>query len=134
MSSQAGSIWALTPNPAGTHLALGCEDGSIRLVSIEYDTLSHARRFDRIKGRILSIAWGPPVLRETGKSNEKSATEESDDDEDDEDEWSDTWLVAGCSDSSVRKWDVKTGRVQDRMATEKIKGERTLVWAVGVLG
>ncbi|KZT74838.1 WD40 repeat-like protein [Daedalea quercina L-15889] len=133
LSSQGGSIWAVTPNPAGTQLALGCEDGSIRLISIEYDTLTHLRRFDRIKSRILSIAWGPPVPRETGKISENSA-EGSDEDDEDEDDWSDAWLVAGCSDSSLRKWDVGTGRVLDRMATEKVKGERTLVWAVGVLG
>ncbi|KAH9937471.1 WD40-repeat-containing domain protein [Fomitopsis serialis] len=133
LSSQGGSIWAVTPNPAGTQLALGCEDGSIRLISIEYDSLTHLRRFDRIKNRILSIAWGPPIPRDTSKTQEKAATEDSDDD-DDEDDWSDSWLVAGCSDSCVRKWDVGTGRVLDRMTTEKVKGERTLVWAVGVLG
>ncbi|TFY69046.1 hypothetical protein EVJ58_g640 [Rhodofomes roseus] len=133
LSSQGGSIWAVTPNPAGTQLALGCEDGSIRLISVTYDSLTHLRRFDRIRSRILSIAWGPPVPRDTSKVQEKAASEDSDDD-DDEDDWSDSWLVAGCSDSCLRKWDVNTGRVLDRMVTEKVKGERTLVWAVGALG
>ena len=58
----------------------------------------------------------------------------SDEDEDDEEDWSDSWLVAGGSDSSLRKWDITTGRVVDRMSTDKVRGERTLVWAVGVLG
>ena len=52
----------------------------------------------------------------------------------DEDEWQDSWIVAGCSDSSLRKWDVSSGRILDRMKTDKIRGERTLVWAVGVVG
>lgn len=55
-------------------------------------------------------------------------------DDDDEDEWSDSWLVTGGSDSSLRKWDVATGRVLDRMGTDRMRGERTLVWTVGVLG
>ena len=52
----------------------------------------------------------------------------------DEDEWQDSWVVAGCSDSSLRKWDVSSGRILERMRTDKIRGERTLVWAVGVVG
>lgn len=131
VSSQGGAIWAISPNPASSILALGCEDGSIRLLSIEADTLTHLRRFDRVKSRILSIAWGPPVPRETAREHTGGEDSDSDDDADD---WSDSWLVAGCSDSCLRKWDVGNGRVLDRMATDKVRGERTLVWAVGVLG
>lgn len=60
--------------------------------------------------------------------------EGSDSSSEDEDEWQDSWVVAGCSDSSLRKWDVSSGRILDRMRTDKIRGERTLVWAVGVVG
>lgn len=81
---------------------------------------------------MLSIAWGPPVPRQTAaKQNIADSDESSDEDEDD---WSDSWLVTGGSDSSLRKWDVSTGRVIDRMGTDKVRGERTLVWTVGVLG
>lgn len=62
---------------------------------------------------------------------ETSEGESESDDEDDE--WSDSWLVTGGSDSALRKWDVKTGRVLDRMSTDKLRGERTLVWSLGVL-
>lgn len=86
---------------------------------------------DRVKSRILSIAWGPPVPRQT---NGQNANADSDSDGDDDDDWSDSWLVAGCSDSSLRKWDFSSGRTLERMGTDKIRGERTLVWAVGVLG
>ncbi|KAI0961278.1 hypothetical protein AcV7_000422 [Taiwanofungus camphoratus] len=134
ISSQGGSIWSVCPNPASTLLALGCEDGSVRLLTLEHDTLTHLRRLDRVKSRILSIAWGPPVPRETAKDKKNDDAENSDDDDDDEDDWKDSWLVAGCSDSSLRKWDITTGRVLDRMGTDRIRGERTLVWAVGVLG
>lgn len=97
------------------------------------DTLTHSRRFDRVKCRILSIAWGPPVPRASVRNSTRGDGEDSDSDED-EDEWTDSWLVAGGSDTSLRKWDVASGRVLDRMGVGKMRGERTLVWTVGVLG
>ena len=53
--------------------------------------------------------------------------------DEDEDDWEDLWVVSGGSDSALRKWDVKTGRVLDRMSTDKAKSDRTLIWTVGVL-
>lgn len=61
-------------------------------------------------------------------------SDDSSDSDNEEDDWGDSWLVTGGSDSSLRKWDVATGRVLDRMGTDKMRGERTLVWTVGVLG
>ncbi|KAK7463831.1 U3 small nucleolar RNA-associated protein [Stygiomarasmius scandens] len=128
INSQGGSIWSVAANPASTLLALGCEDGTVRLLSVADDALAHHRRFDRVKCRILSLSWGPPMPRQT---TEKDRSDSSDEDDDD---WIDSWLVTGCSDSSLRKWDVASGRVLDRMGTDKIRGERTLVWTVTVLG
>jgi len=125
----------MAANPASNLLALGCEDGTVRLLSLTNDTLSHFRRFDRVKCRLLSIAWGPPTPRPLAKTEFTAENEHgSSDDDDDDNNWVDTWLVTGGSDSSVRKWDISTGRVVDRMGTDKIRGERTLVWAVGVIG
>ncbi|KAF5384706.1 hypothetical protein D9757_006197 [Collybiopsis confluens] len=121
INSQGGTIWSVAANPTGTMLALGCEDGTIRLISVADDTLKHHKRFDRVKCRILSVAWGPPIPKE-------------DPEDEDEDEWVDSWLVTGCSDSSLRKWDASTGRMLDRMGTDKIRGERTLVWTVATTG
>jgi U3 small nucleolar RNA-associated protein 4 len=133
INSQGGAIWTFAVNPASTLLALGCEDGTVRLLSLEHDTLSHLRRFDRAKCRLLSIAWGPPVPPAASKPRPDTA--DNNEDSDDEDlEWTDEWLVTGGSDSALRKWDVKTGRVVERMATDRARGERTLVWTVGVLG
>lgn len=106
------------------------------MLSLAADTLQHHRRFDRIKSRILSIAWGPPSPRPPKHrmaNKTDNGTDSDEDSDDDEDEWTDTWLVTGGSDSSLRKWDVATGRSTDRMGTDKMKGERTLVWTVGVL-
>jgi U3 small nucleolar RNA-associated protein 4 len=124
----------MAANPASNVLALGCEDGTVRLLSLVDDTLSHFRRFDRVKCRILSIAWGPPTPQPLVKRGSTTRNESGSSDEDDDDNWVDTWLVTGGSDSSVRKWDASTGRAVDRMGTDKIRGERTLVWTVGVIG
>ena len=83
----------------------------------------------------MSIAWGPPVPKDNTQGATKGEEDsDSDDDDDDDDEWKDSWVVAGCSDSSLRKWDVASGRVTDRMGTDKMRGERTLVWTVQTLG
>lgn len=129
----------MAANAASTMLALGCEDGSIHILSLEHDTLDHHRRLDRSKSRILSLAWGPPVPpqpKPTQNSSPLNAEESdaSDSDEDDDEQWKDEWIVAGCSDSSLRKWDMGSGRVQEKMGTDKVRGERTLVWTVAVLG
>ena len=81
---------------------------------------------------MLSLAWGPPVPRQ--RPQKTATSDDSSDDDDDEDEWEDSWLVTGGSDSSLRKWDIATGRPIERMGVDKSRGERTLVWTVGVLG
>lgn len=82
---------------------------------------------------MLSIAWGPPRPRQPQPKKQDTPVDSSSEDEDEE-EWTDSWLVTGGSDSSLRKWDVATGRVVERMGVDKVRGERTLVWTVGVLG
>ncbi|KAI5898640.1 WD40 repeat-like protein [Schizophyllum commune H4-8] len=138
INSQGGAIWSIAANPSSSQLALACEDGTVRILSLAHDTLTHHRRFDRVKSRILSLAWGPPIPRKPTpkKAAASSSNSDSDDssDEEEEDAWSDSWLITGCSDSSLRKWDLKTGRVIDRMGVDRLRGERTLVWTVGVLG
>ncbi|KAL1740555.1 WD40-repeat-containing domain protein [Schizophyllum fasciatum] len=141
INSQGGAIWSIAANPSSSQLALACEDGTVRILSLAHDTLTHLRRFDRVKARILSLAWGPPIPRKAAMAKKAAkppadSDDSSDDSSDDEDEdaWSDSWLVTGCSDSSLRKWDAKTGRVVDRMGVDKLRNERTLVWTVGVLG
>ncbi|KAF9647486.1 WD40 repeat-like protein [Thelephora ganbajun] len=133
INSNGGAVWSVSANPKSTIIALGCEDGSIQLLSTENDELSHLRKLGKVKSRLLSIAWGPPVLRNTHRSAE--TTPKSDGSSDDEnDDWSDGWLVTGCADSSIRQWDFSTGRVTNRLTTDKTRGERTLVWSVCVLG
>jgi len=132
ISSQGGAIWCLAANPSNTRLALGCEDGTIRLLNIEDSSLEHLRRLDKAKCRILSIVWGPPTLRRKESKTQQGSSD--DEDEDDEAAWVDNWIITGGSDSALRKWDVNSGRVLDKMNVDRVRGEKTLVWAVGILG
>ena len=135
IGSQGGSIWSLAANPASNLLALGCEDGTVRILSLENDALTHHRRIGKVKCRMLSLAWGPPIPKQSRKSVFATTVNDNASDTDDEDdEWNDSWLVTGCSDSSLRKWDVNTGQLMERIGLDKVRGERTLVWTVGVLG
>lgn len=131
IDSDGGTIWSIAVNPTSTTLALGCDDGSVRLLSLDNSDIAPLRRLDRVKSRILSLAWGPPrfVPKVTSPGSDTSDS----DDDDEELRWKDIYLVAGCSDSSIRKWDLSSGRVLERMTTDQVRGEKTLVWAVGVL-
>ena len=101
-------------------------------MSLENDALFHLRRLDRSKSRVLSLAWGPATPRLPQTAPKTQDSDESDDE--DGDAWTDSWLVAGCSDSSLRRYDLASGQIMERMGTDKVRGERTLVWTVGVLG
>ena len=134
VNSNAGAIWSVSANPKSTIIALGCEDGSIQLLSIEHDGLSHLRKLGKVKSRLLSIAWGPPIPRDSRLPAEIASESDDSSDDENDDDWSDCWLVTGCADSSIRKWDFVTGRITHRLTTDKTRGERTLVWSVCVLG
>lgn len=120
-------------NTASTRLALGCEDGSIRILSLDNNELVHWRRLDRVKTKLLSVAWGPPIIRRPDQVSKNGRVSESSEDEDDSVTWQDSFILAGCSDSCIRKFDVQSGRSLERMTVEKLRGEKTLVWALSVL-
>jgi U3 small nucleolar RNA-associated protein 4 len=134
INSNGGAIWSVSANLKSTILALGCEDGSVQLLSTEHDGLSHLRKLEKIKSRLLSIAWGPPIPHNGGSSVEIAPNSQDSSDGENDDGWSDGWIVAGCADSSIRKWDFATGKITNRLTTDKVRGERTLVWSVCVLG
>ncbi|KZT53811.1 WD40 repeat-like protein [Calocera cornea HHB12733] len=135
LPSGGGSIWSLAGNGAGTRLAMGCEDGGVRIVDLREGRLEVERRCERVKPRLLSLAWGPPVLKARPAKAPAAAggdSDEEDDDEDTEDAWADTYLVAGCSDSTLRTFSCTTGRPLARLTLDKLRTESTLAWAVGV--
>ncbi|KAG8997306.1 U3 small nucleolar RNA-associated protein [Tulasnella sp. JGI-2019a] len=146
-----GSVWCLAVNPANMLLAAGCDDGGVQVFTLTSDTrgLEWHRRMDSGKGKVLSLAWGPPTimnLSSTSRTAKPVATEEdtsdsesgsevsSSSEQEEQPEWQDSWLVGGCSDSRLRRWDFASRRVVAQLLTDKLRGiHKTLVWAVGVL-
>ncbi|KAG0365918.1 WD40-repeat-containing domain protein [Gamsiella multidivaricata] len=105
VDSHGGAVWCMATNHANTVLAVGCEDGCVRLFDIADGELAFIRSFDKQKTRILSLAWS----------------------------LDDTTMVTGSANSNIYKWNVEFGRVVSRMTVDRISGEDTLVWSVKIL-
>ncbi|NXF87436.1 UTP4 protein, partial [Eubucco bourcierii] len=54
-----GPIWSMEANGSGTQLAIGCEDGSVKLFQIVPGGIQFERNLDRRKGRVLCLSWHP---------------------------------------------------------------------------
>jgi len=89
------------------------------------------------KVRTLGIAWGPP-----GRQKVKLSKHGRELDDEEIWVWKPTYLVSAHSDSSLRKFNLATGRVVGRMSVGKLASRGTggksrkrhsVVWAVGCL-
>ncbi|MCO5598800.1 hypothetical protein L7F22_052899 [Adiantum nelumboides] len=117
--SQGGSVWSMAASPLGKHLAIGCEDGVVRMIDIadgRFELASYSRsslrgsdgivrgnvsQLDRAKARIVSLAWGPPQKREKakkapfvpigGKKKQDDSDSDSSDSDSDDDDDDDGW-------------------------------------------
>ncbi|UZJ55037.1 hypothetical protein CBS101457_004357 [Exobasidium rhododendri] len=156
ISSQGGSVWCMSPSPLGRYLAIGCEDGYVRIVDIQegrFELLAvsrSARRtgdgsvrgvvttLDRAKTRIISLAWGPP--RKKVKNTQRPAravqsnfSDSEDSSDDDEDDWEESFLIGGTTHSSALVWSLSTGQVESKLLVDKSRAEQTIIWSVAVL-
>ncbi|KAI7802339.1 U3 small nucleolar RNA-associated protein 4 homolog [Triplophysa rosa] len=59
IDAYGGPIWTITGNKQGTHLAVGCEDGNVKLFEVNEDKIQFERNLNRQKGRIISLSWHP---------------------------------------------------------------------------
>ncbi|XP_063052900.1 U3 small nucleolar RNA-associated protein 4 homolog [Engraulis encrasicolus] len=105
IDAYGGPIWTIAANPEGTHLAAGCEDGTVKLFEVLEEKIQFERNLDRKKGRVLSLSWHPSGTR----------------------------IAAGMMDM-IRVFDVQTGRVVHRLLVDKVSGaprkEECVVWSV----
>jgi U3 small nucleolar RNA-associated protein 4 len=105
-----GAIWCLAVSASQEYLAVGCEDGCIRMFDIRgpAGSLEFVRAFDKQKGRIVCLAWLDDA---DGKT-----------------------LLSGSADGMIRKWDVTTGRALQRMSvgvtSTASSGDDVLVWSL----
>ncbi|WFD42538.1 U3 small nucleolar RNA-associated protein [Malassezia psittaci] len=155
LPSQGGAIWSLAASPLSNYLAIGCEDGIVRILNVAGDAFEHvhsiragasisdrtgcAPRMSRVTSRILSLAWSSPTRitrRQTANHREMNGSSDSSssDDDEEEDQWREGFLFGGLGNSQAVVWDAATGQIRSRLAMLKNRNEHTIVWSVAVLG
>lgn len=103
-----GAIWCMAVSPDQDTIAVGSEDGRVRLFSVLPRSLEFLRGFESGDAdRILSLAWSQDGSR----------------------------IVAGSAGGQIRVFDTRTGRtVFSIRAERKNRKEVTSVWAVAFVG
>ena len=149
-----GTAWSLDPSPRSPLLAVGCEDGVVRL--FRYDSSGSSSGSNGVRGsssgygsassdNIASYLAGNDSSSGSGSSNNSTNNQLVL-------EYSKSMptsgsrvlclshhptertLFAGCSDGSVRCMEEETGRVLFRMLGDVLRGSvSTLIWSVLVL-
>ncbi|XP_015666899.1 U3 small nucleolar RNA-associated protein 4 homolog [Protobothrops mucrosquamatus] len=103
-----GPLWSMAASPSGAQLAVGCEDGSVKLLQVGPDRIQFERQLDRQKERILSLSWHP----------------------------SGTKIAAGSIDCFYI-FDIETGHVSQRILVERRlqapPSQKCLVWGLAFL-
>ncbi|XP_078689122.1 U3 small nucleolar RNA-associated protein 4 homolog [Branchiostoma floridae x Branchiostoma belcheri] len=105
VDSYGGAVWCMAANNSQSTIAVGSEDGCVRLFEVTEGELSYSRAFKKQEERILSLAW-----HESGEV-----------------------LVTGSCDN-IRVWDVATGLPTLRIKVERlVRTRETIVWCVAIL-
>ncbi|KAI5623877.1 U3 small nucleolar RNA-associated protein 4-like, partial [Silurus asotus] len=63
LDAYGGPIWSIASNKQGTHLAVGCEDGTVKLFEVCESKIQFEKNMAKQKGRIISLSWHPSGLR-----------------------------------------------------------------------
>ncbi|CAG8528012.1 6057_t:CDS:10 [Ambispora gerdemannii] len=100
--SNGGTVWCMSTNSLCTLLAIGCDDGVIRLFDIADDEFIPIKNFLGLPAKVLSLAWN----------------------------LDNTFIVTGCSDGRIQIINASTGRVKETLTVERKRHEDTLVHAV----
>uniref|UniRef100_A0A3Q1FZ43 UTP4 small subunit processome component n=1 Tax=Acanthochromis polyacanthus TaxID=80966 RepID=A0A3Q1FZ43_9TELE len=108
IEAYGGPIWTISCNNQGTHLAVGCEDGTVKLFEILKEKIQFQRNLDRQKNRIISLSWHPSGAQ----------------------------IAAGMMDM-IRIFDTETGRATHRLLVERgigaSRSREVVVWSVAFL-
>ncbi|XP_032830639.2 U3 small nucleolar RNA-associated protein 4 homolog [Petromyzon marinus] len=103
-----GPVWCMAPDANGSRLAVGCEDGSVKIFTVNIEGIQFEKNLELQKGRVVSIAWHPSGAR----------------------------LATGSLDN-IRVFDVNSGHCTQRVVVGRRSGsvvnQETVVWAVAFL-
>ena len=99
------SVWSLSCSKDGKYLAAGCEDGLVRLFSLEAGELAFLKASSRLKGRIVSVSWSP----------------------------SSSLIACGTAEGVLCLVSFETGRIVKTMSVESLKTNPTVVWCTSFI-
>jgi U3 small nucleolar RNA-associated protein 21 len=100
------SVTALELHRDSGLLAVTCDDLAIRLVDIE--TRRVVRELRGFKGRILDVVRCNPTLSRLNSTDQQTFSPDS------------RWIIATSLDSTIRTFDIPTGRLVDAFRTSSI--------------
>jgi WD40 repeat protein len=104
--SYGGAAWCMAANPGrSSELAVGCEDGSVRLFSYSDGRLDYRRALPNTGARVLSLAYHPTKPQ----------------------------LFIGGADGIIRCVNEKDGRSIFRMTGDLVRGSQTMIYSMAVL-
>uniref|UniRef100_A0AAX7VQ30 Anaphase-promoting complex subunit 4 WD40 domain-containing protein n=1 Tax=Astatotilapia calliptera TaxID=8154 RepID=A0AAX7VQ30_ASTCA len=108
VDAYGGPIWTISSNSQGTQLAVGCEDGTVKIFAILEERIQFQRNLNRHKGRIISLCWHPSSAQ----------------------------IAAGMTDM-IKIFDAETGHATRRLLVDRAMGasknKEVVVWSVGYL-
>ncbi|GMF28150.1 unnamed protein product [Phytophthora lilii] len=103
--ANGGPVWSMAMHAEQQQLAVGCEDGRIRLFSFADDQLYFSKAFLSTGGRVVSLAWHAQANK----------------------------LFSGGEDGVVHCWNAATGRNESRITLESLAKQKAVVWSLLVL-
>jgi U3 small nucleolar RNA-associated protein 4 len=101
--SMGGPIWCMRICPQKKRIAIGCEDGHVRIFDI--DGLVYIMSSDKQPDRVISLCWHP----------------------------SGDYIVAGSTKGKIRQIDARSGRTLKRITLESTRGSDTVIWCLACL-
>ncbi|POM75558.1 U3 small nucleolar RNA-associated protein, partial [Phytophthora palmivora] len=105
VDSNGGPIWSMVLDAASQQLAVGCEDGRIRLFSFADDQLHFSKAFLTTGTRVVSLAWHGTAHK----------------------------IFSGSEAGVIHCWNAVTGRNESRITLENLAKHKAIVWSLVVL-
>ncbi|CAH0476280.1 unnamed protein product [Peronospora belbahrii] len=106
MDSNGGPIWSMVMDTDSQQLAVGCEDGRIRLFSYsDSHQIYFSKGFLTTGGRVVSLAWHAKAQK----------------------------IFSGSEAGVIHCWNAVTGRSESRITLENLAKQKTVVWSLIVL-
>eukprot|EP00638_Chattonella_subsalsa_P015879 CAMPEP_0117825856 /NCGR_PEP_ID=MMETSP0949-20121206/5727_1 /TAXON_ID=44440 /ORGANISM="Chattonella subsalsa, Strain CCMP2191" /LENGTH=721 /DNA_ID=CAMNT_0005665911 /DNA_START=34 /DNA_END=2196 /DNA_ORIENTATION=+ len=103
--SFGGTIWSMAIAQKSKQVAIGCEDGAVRIFSLEDGDIQYVRSIPTLQQRILSLVWDEAR----------------------------NLLYTGGSDGTIHFFDMKAGHSKARLTLESFGGNPTHVWSMVTL-